>query len=135
LSPKAIDPETLRAAEFKMWCEELEALDENGRPDWAKRRIAGMRVCELSGISGAIKAISAGGELDLPPAWPEVRAVPLGGGPGFLRIEVATHHEQLGVLRVPMTLRVAGRKEGYADQANEAIERGRWTLRKMIEAR
>lgn len=127
-----IDAQALQQAELRMWTDELEAVDANGRPDWAKRRIAGERVCELLGIADVIKAVTAGGALEVPPTWPEVACRPVGGGPGFLRVEVSTLYNERP-LRIPMRLAALGRKGGYGEQIGAAIERGKWQLRKLIE--
>jgi hypothetical protein len=129
-----IPPEVMQRAEFRYWTMQLEALLPNGRPNWEMRRIAGVRICEMVGIAGALQAVAAGGELEAIPDWPEVSCKPVGGGVGFLHVEVATRSEKLGVVRVPIALKLVGRKETYAGQAGEAIERGRWQLRKMIES-
>ena len=127
-----IDPTVMQQAELRMWMSELDATIGR-RPDWPKRRIAAQRVCEMTGLAEVVKAISANGELSIPPEWPTCDGVLVGGGVGLLTIAVRTvYHGQKREVR--MGIKIEGRGVSHVPPFAEALERGRVELRKMIES-
>lgn len=120
----------MQEAQTKMWISELDAKDEHGKPNWPMRRLAGEKVCELFGIKDALQAVSLGGELRVPPPWPEVAIVPVGGGPGFLRCEVRTlHANEIKSAAVRIAVK---RTKDHEQQIGEAMEIGKAKLRRMV---
>jgi len=129
----------MKQAEYRMWVEELSAVDDKGKPDLARRHMAGHKICEMVGMTDVIRAIASDGELRPPPEWPEVDCVPVGGGPGLLTCEVRTTHPTRGKLACHIGLevkqRVGAERESFdAEQIGEAVERGRFELTKMLES-
>lgn len=119
----------LQRAEWLMWCRELET-----ERDWTKRRIAAERVIELfdkmhgTHLKASIMAVWLNGTLRIPPTWPEVDVVPVGGGDGLLTVAVRS---VIAGLRREVKVGIPLRKPGeHGDAIAEAMQRGRWELRK-----
>lgn len=128
-----VDRVVMEQATYRMWLEELNAVNPKGRPDWTKRRIAAEAICDLMGISDVIRAIAMDGELRPPPSYPEVDCVPVGGGPGIITCEVRTLHKDRGKIAIPIRLARQG-KTFDARQIEEAIERGKYEIEKLLRA-
>lgn len=123
----------MQDAIYRMWLDELNAVNDIGRADWHRRRIAAEEICDLVGVTGAIRAIALDGELRPPPAWPEVDCVPVGGGPGVITCEVRTQHTTAGKLGVVIGLRREGKSVFDPRQIQEAMDRGKFELRRIID--
>lgn len=128
-----IEAGVMKDAIYRMWLDELNYTDAKGKPDWARRRIAAEQICDMLCVTDAVRAISLDGELRPPPEWPEVDCVPVGGGPGLITCEVRTMHKERGKVSARIGLSRNG-KEFDSQQISEAIERGRWELKRSIEA-
>lgn len=127
------DPRVLQQAAYLMWLEDLNATDDKGHADWVKRRAAADQICEMVGAKDLIRAIAMDGELRPPPKWPAVDIVPVGGGPGLITCEVRTWDEAKGKVKVKIALARKG-KVFDAAQIGEAVDRGRFELRKLLAA-
>jgi hypothetical protein len=128
---KPIEPEVMDRATFLMWVDTLNAVDKDGHADWRARRIAAEEICDMTGITDVVKAVSYDGILRPPPMWPETDCVPAGGGPGLITCEVRTTHHKMGRLGVKIGLRREG-KNFDNQQIIEAVERGRFELARII---
>ena len=127
-----IDKMVMDRAVFLMWVDMLNAKDKGGHADWRARRIAAEELCEITGLTEVVKALSYDGLLRPPPKWPEVDCVPVGGGPGLITCEVRTMHPKRGKLGVRVGLHRAG-KSFDSQQIVEAIERGRYEIKRLID--
>lgn len=123
-APPNVTPEMLAQAELNMWVTEL----RNPRANWKTRHVAGQRICEILGIAEAVRAQSTNGMLRLPPAWPEIDCVPVGGGVGFITTAVRSMIEGQ---RREVEVRIP-RADGVdmKPAIEEALLRGRFALRK-----
>jgi len=126
-----IEANVMKDAIYRMWVEELNANDDKGRADWSRRRIAAEQICDIVGVTDAVRAIALDGELRPPPKWPEVDCVPIGGGPGIITCEVRTLHPVRGKMAVKVGLARDGKKFDQA-QIHEAVERGRFELGRVL---
>ncbi len=136
-APPGVPASTWNDALWRFWTHQLEAVSQDGkRPDWRKRRIAAIEVCRMCGLAELVRAVAADGELRPPPAWPEVDCVPVGGGPGLVLCEVRTMHDgRKHSVRIGLVRNAGARKLAEAfdrGQIAEAIERGRFELRKRL---
>jgi hypothetical protein len=121
---EAANAEVIRQAELKMWCAELDATDK------VRRKIAAERICEMVGIADTVRAISEGGRLRPPPDWPQVDLACVGGGPGFVSVDVRTMHEGRPLC---VGVRIVYRGQGKNSEAiGEAMEQGRRQLHNLI---
>lgn len=119
---------------YRMWVHELDAFTDEGRIDWQKRKIAALEICKLTGVADLIRAIATDGALQVPPEWPETDVVPVGGGPGNIIVEVRTvHRGRKHTTRIGLDA-PKGRKFD-SQQIGEAISRGKYELKRIIECR
>jgi hypothetical protein len=106
--------------------------DTGGDPAALERsRRAAVEICRQAGVLDLLRAISADGELRPPPPWPEADIVPVGGGAGFLNVEVRTFAKG-GIVRVPLRMAIS-RKPTQAE-IGEAWEYGKFRLRGLLGA-
>lgn len=132
------DPELMAAvdqAAFAMLGKVIEGAHQDDDPHHQRLRAAAVEICRRVGLLDLLRAISADGVLRPPPPWPAADVVPVGGGPGFLDVEVRTVHSAKGVMRCPMRVAIQlGRqhKEARREAILEAYDRGRWTLKRWI---
>lgn len=126
----AIEPKVMQDAIYRMWLDELNATTD-GKPDWTKRRAAAEQICKIVGIRDALEAITQNGILRAAPPWPAVDIVPVGGGPGMITCEVRTYARGRGKLAVKVAIGRFGGKVSQ-DQIAEALERGKFELKKLI---
>lgn len=128
------DSRVLERATYLMWLNELNAVKENGvTPDWDKRKAAAEQIVTIVGARDLIKAIALDGELRPAPPWPQVDIVPVGGGPGLITCEVRTWVKGRGKLKVKIVLYRQKGKKFDSDKIGEAMERGKFELKKIIE--
>lgn len=133
MSRPGVSKNVMAQAEYMMWLGELNATrGKDNRPDWGKRRIAAERICEIIGIKDVIRAVALDGELRPAPKWPEVDIVPVGGGESLITCEVRTYVQGRGKMAVKIGLVKWGKKFDKA-QIGEAMERGRWELKRLID--
>lgn len=128
------DPDLMAAvdqAAIEMLGKEVRG-DTGGDPDRLERvRRAAIEICRRAGALDLLRAVSADGELRPPPPWPAADIVPVGGGVGFLNVEVRTFAAGRGIVKVPLRMKIEGRPT--QDQIGQAYEQGRWYLTRMID--
>ena len=129
-----IPESTMNEAIYRMFVQELDAFTPEGRIDWPRRRQAALEICKMSGVADLVRAISAEGALSIPPPWPQTDVQPVGGGPGTIICEVRTQHSSMGRLSVRIGLDKPQGKKFDAQQIGEAIERGRYEIKRMIDS-
>jgi hypothetical protein len=107
------------------------AVDANDPARKRQRRIA-VEILQRAGVLELLRAISADGELRPPPPWPEADIVPIGGGPGFLDVEVRTFVKGRGALKAPLHIRIEPGKPPTQDQIGEVYQYGYWMLNRWM---
>lgn len=120
-----VDAATMQWAEMQMWMLEIKKRGAT----WREKFIAAERICEIMGVDRALRAVSSNGLLRLPPPWPLVDVVPVGGGPGFITTAVRS---MIGGIRREVNVRIA-RTDGkpYAAAIEEAVAVGKFKLAAM----
>jgi hypothetical protein len=133
------DPDLMAAvdrAAIGMLGKVIEGAHRDDDPYHQQMRRAAAEICRRAGILDILLAVSADGALRPPPPWPACDIVPVGGGPGFLTVEVRTWTAARGVMRCPLRVPIKLGRE-FREERREAVlnayDKGRWTIKRWLE--